>query len=736
MTRILLLVAAAGLVIGAGCKPRQTTDSSASNAGAQTNAPPRVAILYVEEIADRAPGGLSVHADQLERLAAALREKGLPAEVALIPADEDQPRISPAFDAAIALDVPDYRPGDIRMLGDFVRDGGTLLVIGPPGTAGGLLGVEAIGEAPLPRSGATRIVRSGPPFPDSTPDELDWGPLANWRWPVRAEKAIVRVVDGDGAPILTEYAAGAGKAWLLALLPPGRMFNGWASAPHALATVAEIVRSATAQNRADAPAPMRVTLSANMAAFGENQWPARVIARIRGGKPDETLTGTFEARDEENKIALKGNLQPLPARWRSRFLYADLAKLPPGAYRVTISIPPLEPVSVDVQRSDDVLNATISEGLGAWLDAQDFKLPIEETRITPREIEDRALLAWALARASEIPGSPERYRYDLERLAYWFRTAAPHLFRDPAAPASALGAMSAGLARAIGTIRRDVSRHLARELQLFSEHSFALLAARSSDDLSVIGGRLWAAAELHRATQIADYRVAADTAAKALLARQLDRGRSVEGEVYGDFFVDALRTSLAPADGSRAREIGFLLGLVALESMAEPGPFKIDLGVVLDRYTRGLLLGGAALNPYGAFPAGLEAAAPPKPRADGRGMAPPDAFRTRAYAREAPDAAPGVEAARIALAVVAMERFRVTGEVALLRAAKDQLNHLLGANPEGRLLWREGLFLNGPIGRGPERIPVWRAAYSEAGEALPGNAWLLALHALLAGGRP
>lgn len=736
MTRFLLLVAATGLVLVTGCKPRSSTDAPASTPADQTNAPPRVAVLYFEEIADRAPGGLSVHADQLERLAAALREKGLPAEVALIPADDDQPHLSPKFDAAIALDVPDYRPGDVRMMDDFVREGGTLLVIGPPGAAGGLLGVESAGDSPLPRTGASRVVRGGPPFADTAPTELDWGPLATWRWPVRAQDTVIRVADSEGAPVLTEHTAGAGKAWLLAVLPPGRMFNGWASAPNAVAAVAEIVRSAPARNRADTPAPMRVGLSANMIAFGEGQWPTRVIARIRGGTPSETLAGTFEARDAENNVALKGNLQTLPARWRSRFLYADLAKLPPGEYRVAVTIPPLEAVTVNVRRGEDALNAAIVDGLGAWLDAQDFKPPAEDTPVTPREIEDRALLAWALARAAEIPGSPERYRYDLERLAYWFRTAAPHLFRDPAAPASALGAMSAGLARAIGPIRRDSSMHLAREIQLMAEQSYAMLATRGGEDLSVIGARLWAAAELHRATQITDYRVAADAAAKVLFARQLDRGRSVEGDVFGDFFVDALRTALAPADGSRARGIGFLLGLVALENIAEPGPFKIDLGAVLDRHARGLLLGGAALNPYGAFPAGLEAAEPPKPRADGRGMAAPDKFRTRAYAREASDAVPGVEAVRIALAVVAMERYLVTGETALLRAAKDQINHLLGANPEGRRLWRDGLFLNGPIGRGPERIPVWRADYSEAGEALPGNAWLLALHALLTGGRP
>lgn len=735
MMRSLMLVAVTGMILCAGCKPRPAPETTERVPAPEAHAP-RAAVLYFEELADRAPGGLSVHADQLEGLAAALRERKIHAVVHLVPADDPAPRIPASFDAAILVDVPSLRGEESAMLDAFAREGGLLLAIGPHAHAEALFGVRADGDEPVARDGLARVVRGGAPFPDDLAETLNWGPLSAMRWPVRAESAAVRVADSDGAPLLTERTIGSGTAWYCAVLPPGRRFNGWASAPDAVSTLASIVQSAPARGRDAEPPPLRVDLAVNTVAFGEGQWPARAIVRVRGGAEDAPLSGTFEVRGAEDAAALKGALQPLPARWRSRFLVADLSKLPAGEYEITAHVPPADPVTASIQRSTPLLDAAIADSLAAWLDALDLAPPSDDTPVSARDIEDRALLAWALARSREIPGTPERYRYDLERVAYWFRAAGTRIFPDPAAPASALGAMAAGLARAVDPIRRDASMHLAREIQLLAEQAYGLLAARPGDDLAAIGARLWAAAELHRATQITDYRAAADAAARTLFARQLDRGRSVEGDVFGDFFMDANRTTLPPPDGGRARSVGFLLGLVALENIAEPGSFKIDLGAVLDRFSRGYLLGGAALNPYGAFPAGLEPAEPPKPRPDGRGMAGPEKIRTRAYAREADDAEPGVEATRLALAVVAMERHLVTGEVSLRRAAKDQINHLLGLNPEGQRLWREGAVLNGIIGRGPDRVPVWRPAYSESGDAMPGAIWLLVLHALLTGGRP
>lgn len=737
MNRILTLIAATGLLLVSGCKPRPPSPEAAAPKPADT-APtaPSVAVLFFEELADRAPGGLSVHADQIERLAAALREKGLSVDVTLVPADEEAPQVPASYDAAVVIDVPEFRSGEVSMLESFVREGGTLVIIGPPAEAAGVLGAAAAFDATDLREGRSLLAHSGPPFPEHYSSGIDWGPLATWRWRLQVRDATVRVADADGAPVLTERVLGEGKAWTLALLPTGRKFNGWAAAPEAVSTLALILREAPVRGRQATASPLRIDVAASRVAYGEEPWPTYVIARLRGGDPSAAVTGTFQAFDAENKLSQKGNLQALPARWRSQFLAADLGKLPPGDYRVEISVPPLAPVSVPIRRSSEALLTSIASALGRWLDGLDLTPPAEVTRVTAREAEDRALLAWALARAREIPGTPDRYRYDLERLGYWFRAAGAQLFRDPAIPQRTLGAMAAGLARSIDPIRRESSMHLSRELQVQAEQAFGLLAARPGEDLSAIGARLWAAAELHRATKITDYRIAADAAARALFAHQLDRGQSVEGDVFGDFFMDPQRTMFAPADGSRAYEVGLLLGLVALENMAEPGPFKIDLGTVLDRYARGFLLSGAAINPYGAFPAGLEPAEPPKPRPDGRGMAPPEKVRTRFYAREAPDAEPGLEAIRIALAVVAMERYFVTGEAAMRRAAADQINHLLGLNPEGHVLWKEGIFLQGLIGRGPERIPVWRSRYSETGAALPGNAWLLALHALLLSGQP
>jgi hypothetical protein len=481
---------------------------------------------------------------------------------------------------------------------------------------------------------------------------------------------------------------------------------------------------------------LRVDLAVNTIAYGESPWPALAIARIRGGATNAAPEGEFEVLDVSGARIMTGALQPLPARWRSRFLAADLSKLPRGEFRIELRVPPARPVSAVIRRDTRHLDSFIGESLVKWLAELDFTPPSDGDLVSSRELEDRALLMWALARAIEVGSAPGQYRYALERLAYWFRAAGPQGLRSENISAATLGAIAAGLARAVEPIRREASINLAREIQVLAEQAYAAPATRRGDDLASVGARLWAAAELHRATGITDYRAEADAAARALFARQIDQGRSVDGDIYGDFFFDAARSRLLPPDGARARSAGFLLGLVTLENIAEPGVFKIDLGVILDRFTRGFLLGGARQNPYAAFPAGIEPAEPPKPRPDGRGMAGPEKVRARAYARDTVDTIPGAEAARLALAVVAMERHLVTGEPALRLAAMNQINHLLGLNPEGQLLWRDGVVLNGVVGRGPEQTPVWRAPYSEEGEALPGQAWLLALHALLADRRP
>lgn len=726
----LLLILSLGIALGAACK-RKTTPESAPSTSDSTASSPTVAVLTLEEIADRAPGGLALHTYQIDRLVALLRQNGVDAHHLLIGADRTEPDIPTQFDAAVLIDTPELRAGELHMLDSFVREGGRLLIIGPVGPAARLAGVQPLSDEPRERTGRSRVARPGPPLPPTQNSEFDWGPAARMAWPVRADGATVLMEDPDGAPVLTEHRLGAGVVWYSAILPPSRMFDGWTGAESSATLYASLLQTAPARRRPPRAGPLELTLSVNQIAYGEDGWPVVAILRARGGDATTPLTGLFEARRTDGSVALRGELTPIQPRWRSRLAVADLSELPAGEFTLIVSLNSGETISADVRRDRSHLENYLLRELAAWLDSLDFRIPVDAAAAQPQAVEHRALLAWSLARAIETGKAPERYRWDIERLGYWLRDAAPRLVRDPNAPPSTLAAIAGGLARSLAPLREQVSLQLSRELQVVAEQAQAALVARRLDDTPSIGQRLWAAAELYRATFIREYRTEAENAARLLFGRQIGPGHSVEGDLYGEFFADALLSQLLPPDATRSAAALAILGIIRLEGAIEPGPFKDDLNVVLNRYIRGVLLAGAAMNPYGGLPAGIEAVGPQRPRPDNRGFLPPEKIRARTYPSDHESIAPGAEAVRLLFAVVLLERASAAGDPALAKIACQQVNHLLGLNPENRLLWSHRRVLQGLIGRGPEGVPVWRPPYSESGSDLPGNAWLLALHALL-----
>ncbi|HMP77737.1 MAG TPA: hypothetical protein PKE12_15685 [Kiritimatiellia bacterium] len=725
LARCLLL----GVLLLAGCKPRPESEP-VSPAPAPDPALARTAVLFVEDHGDRAAGGLSLHASQIEGLAVALRARGLPLETLLLAADDEAPVAPAHVDVAVLVDTPVLRAAEARMLEAFVREGGVLLVIGPtPTSLSGVLGIERLGDEPIPREGVSRVRRNKAASGLALKGELDWGPLAALRWPVRERDASVVAGDDESAPVFTVNAREKGLAYALSLLPPGRMYQGWEAAPGGVAVIESIIRATSPRGLLPAPVPVRVDVAANQVAFGEGAWPARVIARVRGGETNRP-SGTFTVRDAAGALVSSDALRAAPDRWRARFLTADLGALPAGAYTVEVAVPGAEPVAREVRRDSAELALRLASGLAYWLDA--LTLPeLAAGEPLPAELmEDRALLAWALARALQEPGAPERYRYELERLLFWMRAAGPRVLSDADVPASALSAWSAALARAVEPARLQISRNLATEIQVLAEQAFQRLAASDGDDTAALGARLWPAAELFKATMIDDYRIAAEAAARAAFGRQLDRGRVPGGDVRGDFYADAQRTTFAPLQWQRGRRIGLPLGLVLLESLTEPGALKADLNTVLDRYTRGALLATAEQNPYGLIAVGLEPATPPRPRPDGRALAAPESFRALYYGNAA-NGANGVEDIRLALAVVALERGYVTGESALRALAAAQVNGFLGLNPAGRVLLSAEAMGVGPVGRGSDNVPVWPEDRTDSGDGYPAYIWLLALHAML-----
>ena len=721
----------------AGCKPR-------AHDGESVAAPPgdvagvRAAILYVEEQGDRAAGGLSLHADQLEGLAAALRQRGLAAETLLVAADHDAPVLPSHVDVAIVVDTPALRAAEARMLDAFARAGGTVLSIGPlPAgdgaaveTLGLLFGLDRADAEPKPRDGVSRAQEGAASVLKELPAEIDWGPLASQYWPVRVRGATVLVADEADVPVLAVQSAGPGRAFHLAVLPSGRKFRGWEATPGGVALVEAIIRSSPARGAAAVAPPLRVDLAANRVAHGEGDWPVRVVARLRGGDTNRAAAGTFAVRDAAGTVIASGALRATDVpRWRSRFLVAGIDALPAGLYTVDVAVEGAEPRSAPVRRDSVALSRQLADALSAWLDGLALPVVAPEDALPAGVIEDRALLAWALARALQEPGAPERYRYDLERVVFWLRGLGPRVLADAGLPASALSAYSAGLARALEPARDLISRNLAMELQVLAEQAFQALTARGGDDTAALGARLWPAAELSRVTAIADYRTAAEASARALFGRQIDRDRVPGDGLHGDFFADVNRTTFAPLQWERDRQPGVVLGLLLLAADLEPGPLKTDIHAVLDRFMQGFLLASAERNPYGSVAVGFEAAEPPKPRPDGRALAAPETFRALYYGRA--DVAPrGVEGLRLALAVAAAERARAGGDPALRRLAREQVNGFLGLNPLGRSLLGP-LPAPGPVGRGTEPVPVEPGGDAAPSDGFPEYIWLLVLHTLL-----
>jgi hypothetical protein len=721
MKHALLATILFAALLGPGCKRRAPEPASAPTP-APSSAVARVSVLFFEDGGDLAPGGLSLYADQIEGLARALRERGLEAQVVGVPADDSMPALPRSTDVAVVVDTPLMRETERRLLDGFMAAGGVVLQVGPADAA-----------EPTARSGLAKRAAPANTWAASLPAELDFGPLAVQRWPAAASGASVLLEDGDGAPVLTEAARGAGRLLHLAVLPSGRHFQGWNASPGGVALIEQVVRSAPARGAADDAPPLRVDVVSGGSAWPVQAGAPRIVVRVRGG--GDAPSGAYVVRDAAQREVARGALTAGPARWRSAFLVAELADLGPGTYEVEVRVPPHDPVNVAVSLDANVFASTVEPALHAWLDGLAWPEPTVDANGLA-VVEERALLVWSLARALEAPSAHERYRFDLERAAMWLRAAGPGLLTMPGRPAPELAAYAAGAARALGPIRDSISRSLAAELQSLAEQVYSRVAAQANDELPELGGRLWAAAELYRATRIETYRDDAGQLARQLFARQLDRDRVVEGDVQGDFFHDAARTTFAPGQWARDRRVGVYLGLIALERALDPGPLKTDLGVALDRFTRGYLLAGGALHPFGAFPVALDPAAPPRPRADGRGLEAPEHFRLLHYSRAASGGDRGVTGIRLALAVVASERAQATGEAALREAAARQLCEGLGHNPAARALWTDAGALNGLIGRGADNVPVWREGISDQPADATAYLWLPALRGLLSAPPP
>lgn len=637
---------------------------------------------------------------------------------------------------------------------------------------------------------------------------LDWGPLAQHAWATDPAGAQVLATfprylasadtnAGDvtvtGAlPALTVHAYGEGRAVFLATLPPARTFDGWDASPDALQVIANAVRIAgPPRGGLDAPSPaVELTLGYNQVAYAPD-WPKRVVVRVRGGDGAHAPPGTYQVRGPDGGTVREGALEAWPAPlWRTQFLYAEVTDLAaPGDYVVRVEVQGAEAAEAPLRIVADPAGTVLADASQSFFEQMRCGESCHRTDPVPGGYHDASgdwgvrmwsmpHALWALARYVEAHPADERFRYELERTAMWMwrmrgPDGAPYAATKSPIDVSPIeqrppadttqreleqrfsfeytATYAAALARAIKPVSEHVSGNLARELQAAAERAYLRIRDEPVDTTKDLGNRLWAAMELHRATQVPEFLVHAERDAKRLLPRQLGPGRVVDGDVHGDFFADARLTTFSEQQWKRFHGIGIYLGLIEFARAVPDGTLKTDVGVVLDRFTRGFLEGMSSLTPYGQMALALEPAAPPRRRQDGRGFEAPERFKVFHFShREAWVRDHGLNADLLAMATVALERRRDTGDAGLRDLAVRQINWVLGANPLGYCMLDgygvapapgmdpnlgtgpiRGAIPNGIIGRGVDNVPVWGTTWDSREYWLPQNVYLLSTLALL-----
>jgi hypothetical protein len=821
-----LLLFCAGL---SACKPRPTVPAE-EPAVSEAAAPAPVAVLAFEENLDFAAtesfaGGRELYRDEVEGLTKRLRERGLDARTLLVPLDGFSLSDLAPYGTLVIVDAFVIMPPVRAVLEDFVRRGGTLVGVcevgrfpgdwAKPWPFGELFGLRTrvtdsygTGVAGGP-AGFYRIadVRApDAPLLRGLTNRIDWGELAQHVWATESAGAEVLatfpqylssvddqagVVVSNALPAVTLQRHGDGRAVFIAVLPTGRIFDGWRASDDALTLLANAAALGGGRRpAADAPAtPVRVTVGVNQYGY-EPDWPKRIVVRLQGGDTNDLPAGMYRVVAADGREVQRGPLPAWPGTlWRSRFLPVDLTTLrEPGDYRVEISVQGLEAVTVPLRVAEDVVGPLLASQQEFWAGMRCGET-CHTTDPVPGGYHDASgdwglrmwsmpHVLWALARFVEEHPENEALRYELDRTARWmWKMAAPD-----GAPYAAIksptdmspleirpaqdttqreletrfsfeyaATYAVAVARCLKPVREQISQNLAQELQVCAERAYRRIREEPADSTKDLGNRLWAAVELYRATRIDDYLQDAQRDARALLVRQLEPGHVVDGDVYGDFYADAARTTFSPQQWKRFHAMGLYMGLVELARLLPDGVLRTDINVVLNRLTDGFLLGMSARSPYGQMAAGLEPAGARRPRADGRGFEPPEKFKVYHFShRESWVREHGLNCDLMAMATLALERARDTGRPELREMAVRQVNWILGANPLGYGMLEgfatqpspgidpaigtgiiRGALPNGISGRGLDNVPAWGATWDSREYWLPQNAYLLTTLSLL-----
>ena len=752
-------------------------------------------------------GGSEVHQAQLNELARLLQEKGLDAEVREI--DGGEATIRDLTDSRVVYIVdtfciyPEFR----ALLEEYVRAGGVVVGIGEMGRFAGtwtkqwnyaeLFGLDMKPVDPWKTCVSwadknfyrhARVATPHDPLLQGIGDSLDLGEEAIvamvmqprtatvaaslGRYLLRSSEEVPPETVTDPFPAVSVNRFGQGVAIYISVLPSGRTKEGWAKAPQALQVLADATVYAQEKFQIKELNPPPVC-GWNQVAYGPDR-PKEITLRFK--QSIHPPQGRFTVCREDGPVVTEGALQTWNTQlWGSCFGFVDLNSVKEqGNYRVDVT-------------TDDKVLSIIFKVDDAWFHQQVVASQLHffrEMRCGEKchtsdpvrggyhdatgdwgvRMWSMPHVVWCLARYLESDPENSDALAELTWAANWcLKMQAPDgsVYASVRPPEEDEGSGSpieirpwqdktarvlekrisfeytatyaAGLARAATVLKQHQDPRWA-VCETAARNAYNYIRQQPVSKTAELGNRSWAALELYRATGDRTLVEEAKRDVAQLLPRQLEKGRVKGSDVHGAFFTDASRTTFSPQQWKAFHSIGIYLGMIQLvQALDANDAFGMEVKKAMDRFADGYLIGMSSLSPYGQIACGLEP--------DGGGL-------FKVYHFSHPDAwirDHGLNCDLLAMATVALEWYRETGNTRLKQMAEHQVDWVLGNNPLGCCMI-DGLGVtnppviddslgtgritggipNGIIGRAENNWPYWGASWDSREYWLPQNAYLMA----------
>ena len=753
-------------------------------------------------------GGSEIYRDQAQELARLLQKKGLDIEVREMDGGEASIRDLACSKVIYIVDTFCMYPEFRALQEEYVRGGGVVVGIGEVGRFAGtwtkqwsyaeLFGLDMKPVDPWETCVSwadknfyryARVVAGNDPLLQGIGDSLDLGEEAVTAMVMQPRSAAVAAsldrylfrsseqnppeTVTDSFPAVSVNRFGQGVAIYVSVLPSGRKKEGWEKAPQMLNVLAHAPAYAREKLRVKGWNPSPVP-GWNQVAYGSD-WAKEITLRLKNAsRPPQ---GHFTVHREDGRLLLEGAVKAWGTQlWGSCFGTMDLTAVKEkGDYRVDVATDD-QRLSIALKVDDSLLKQRVVASqlnflqemrCGEKCHASD---PVrggyhDATGDWGVRMWSMPHVVWCLARYLESDPDNEDARAELDWAVDWcLKMQAPDgsVYASIRPPGEEEGIGSpiqirpwqdktvrelekrisfeytatygAGLARAAKVLGRNENPRSALCVAA-ARKAYGFVQRQEVSKTAELGNRSWAALELYYATGERAFVEEAKRDVTRIFPRQLEPGRVRGSNVHGAFFADASRKTFSPQQWKAFHSIGIYLGMIELFHVLDPADgVRADLKKAMDRFAEGYLIGMSSLSPYGQIACGLE------PDAGGFFKVYPFSH-PESWIRDH-----GLNCDLLAMATVAMEWYRETGDPRLKQVAERQIDWVLGNNPLGFCMI-DGLgetnppviddslgtgritggIPNGIIGRAENNWPYWGASWDSREYWLPQNAYLLSV---------